>query len=169
MMQKDNEIILVKMQPRHIKALAEIERLCFTEPWSKEGLAAELNNPHSRFIVALKGDTVSGYVGLHYFEDTAAITNIAVHPDFRHQGIASRLLSGLFTFAREKGIREISLEVRVSNENAITLYKKHGFIEAGIRKNLYTHPCENGIVMIKNLLPPTSLSLEGKAAAPPAG
>lgn len=150
MTQKDN-VKIVKMEDRHIKALAEIEKLCFSLPWSADSLGAELSAPLSHFIVAQKGDAVAGYVGLHYFDISAAITNIAVHPDFRRQGIASKLLTSLFDFAKEKGIGQISLEVRVSNSPAISLYEKHGFEKAAVRKNLYTHPIEDGIVMLKML------------------
>lgn len=139
------------MKQENIKELTSIEKLCFSTPWSSHGLTAELNNPHSHFIVALKEDTAIGYVGMHYYEDTSSITNIAVHPNHRNQGIASNLLTNLFTFAKENNIKEISLEVRVSNTKAINLYKNHGFKEAATRKNLYTHPTEDGIVMIKTL------------------
>ena len=146
-----DEIRLAAMAERHLDALAELERLCFSQPWSRRGLAAELTDPSAYFLVAERGDSAVGYAGMHCVLDECYIANVAVHPDFRRGGIGKMLLRGLFDFAvrRESGF--LSLEVRQSNAAAIALYEREGFRRAGLRRNFYTSPVEDGLIMTKYL------------------
>lgn len=135
---------IVSMDKNHISKVAELERLCFSTPWSEKALEEELQNPHAVFLVAEDG---AGYVGCHFVCGDGAITNVAVHPDFRRKGIAKALLSALEDEGRKIGADTISLEVRKSNLSAIKLYEKMGYTVVGERPNFYTKPTENAILM----------------------
>ena len=142
---------IVPMREEHLSALTELEKLCFSQPWSREGLAAELENPSARFYVALspKGET-AGYVGMHLVLDEGYLANLAVFPRFRGQGAARTLLAALQGLGEKEPLAFISLEVRESNLPAIRLYEKMGFQRVGLRKNFYTLPDENALIMTWN-------------------
>lgn len=138
---------LVPMDRGHIKEIAQIERSCFSAPWSKGALEEELYNPQASFIVAQRADgAVLGYAGLHVAADEGYIDNIAVREDYRRQGIADDLLSVFVRFGRAN-LAFLTLEVRPSNEAAIQLYYKHGFTQVGRRKDYYQQPKEDAIIM----------------------
>lgn len=137
------------MGEEHLDALAELERVCFSQPWSREALADELENDSAYFFVAETGGEVSGYVGLMITAGQSYITNIAVFPKFRHMGIAKMLLNRLFNIAEKYGIEFISLEVRPTNTAATKLYSLLGFEEIGLRKNFYRNPTEDAMIMTK--------------------
>ena len=131
----------------YIKQVANIERLCFSEPWSEKALTDEIKKSSSFLLVYLEKDSILGYVGLQTVLDEGYITNIAVLPTQRGKGIAMALLSRLIELGNEKALTFISLEVRESNSNAISLYKKFNFNKVGLRKNFYSKPSEDGIIM----------------------
>lgn len=137
------------MCERHIDAIAELEKLCFSQPWSYDALAEELKNDTAFFHVAETDGVVSGYVGLHIVCGQAFITNIAVLPQYRRMGVAKKLLNSLFITAEKFDLEFISLEVRPSNTPAINLYKSFGFEEIGMRKNFYRNPNEDALIMTK--------------------
>lgn len=138
---------LVPMDRSHIKEIAQIERECFTEPWSEASLEEELYNPLASFIVAQRPDgAVLGYAGLHAVMDEGYIDNIAVREDYRGQGIADDLLDVFVRFGQAH-LAFLTLEVRPSNEAAIQLYYKHGFAQVGRRKDYYKQPKEDAIIM----------------------
>ncbi len=138
---------LVPMDRSHIKEIAQIERECFSDPWSEAALEEELYNPLASFIVAQRPDgAVLGYAGLHAVLDEGYIANIAVREDYRGQGIADDLLDVFVRFGREK-LAFLTLEVRPSNEPAIQLYYKHGFAQVGRRKDYYRDPKEDALIM----------------------
>jgi [ribosomal protein S18]-alanine N-acetyltransferase len=140
---------IVKMQAKHIEDLAEIEKLCFSKPWSYESLAEELSNPLAVFFVAeLNGKTVA-YAGMHHIIDEGYITNIAVHPNFRGRGLASALVRVLDAYAGDNGLAMLTLEVRRSNTTAIGIYRNAGFDEEGVRRGFYDTPKEDGLIMTK--------------------
>lgn len=145
------ELSIVCMKAVHIETLAEIEKLCFSNPWSFQSLAEELSNPLAAFFVAELEGKIVGYAGMNYILDEGYIANIAVHPNFRCKGIAFALLLWLETFADENKLELLTLEVRRSNHGAIRLYKKAGFDEKGVRRNFYTNPPEDGLIMTKYL------------------
>jgi len=138
---------LVPMDKSHIREIAQIERECFSDPWSEASLEEELYNPLASFIVAQRPDgAVLGYAGLHVVLDEGYIDNVAVRKDYREQGIADDLVDVFVRFGREK-LAFLTLEVRPSNEPAIQLYFKHGFAQVGRRKNYYENPREDAIIM----------------------
>lgn len=126
----------------------EIEKLCFPDPWSRDALIYELEeNPRAFYIVAeLQGQTV-GYAGLWWIEDEGHITNVAVKPGFRNRRIASAIMEVMIDFTSKEGIAHHTLEVRKSNEPAIGLYKKFGFVIEGIRKKYYLNNGEDALIM----------------------
>ena len=141
---------IVPMTADHLDEVAELERVCFTTPWSRNMLAEELDNYLSAFLVALDdNDKVAGYAGLQAVLDEGYITNVAVRPDCRRQGIAGKLLQVFLDFAKGNHLAFLSLEVRASNYDAIALYGSRGFRSVGRRKNYYEHPREDAIIRTK--------------------
>ena len=139
----------LRMNDRHIEAIAELERLCFRDPWSINSILSELNNPLSTWIVAVNNGVLCGYVGSQSVLDGADMMNIAVHPDYRNQGIGTALVEKLIIALREQKVLSLCLEVRVSNENAIRLYKKLDFQIIGKRPGYYRNPREDAYIMRK--------------------
>lgn len=141
---------IVPMNADHLDEVAELERICFSAPWSRNMLAEELDNALSAFLVALDDtDRVVGYAGLQVVLDEGYITNVAVRPECRRKGIAGRLLQVFLDFAQGNHLAFLTLEVRASNYDAIALYGSRGFRSAGRRKNYYEHPKEDAIIMTK--------------------
>ena len=139
------------MSEKHISQIAALERECFSEPWSEDGLTAELTNSQARFFVCEKENEVLGYMGMHIILDECYIANVAVYPHCRGKGIGNTLVRYCIGRAEEEGCSFITLEVRKSNLGAIALYEKNGFLTVGERKNFYSHPTENGLIMTKEL------------------
>ncbi len=139
---------IVPIDYRHIKEIAKLEKVCFSTPWSEESIKTAYQNG-TRFFVCEKEGEVLGYVGLSAILDEGYITNIAVFPEYRKMGVGSAILQYLFNFAKENSLSFISLEVRVSNNSAISLYEKFGFKTEGRRKNFYTAPNEDALIMTK--------------------
>ena len=138
-----------KMQKEDILQLAELEKLCFSDPWSVSAFEYELNNPLSLWLVAVSGETVAGYVGSQTVIDESDMMNIAVAPAFRRQGIAKRLIDSLILGLQERGSHTLTLEVRSSNEPAISLYRQLGFIQVGRRPNYSRNPTEDALILRK--------------------
>lgn len=136
------------MREEHIKAVAQLERECFSEPWSEKSLLEEIDNPDAYFIVETENCEVVGYAGMHTPCGDCYVDNIAVFEKFRGKGFGERLTLSLIEKARELG-DFISLEVRVSNAPAIGLYEKLGFSAVGKRKNFYTSPREDAVIYTK--------------------
>ena len=140
------------MSGRHIEAVAELEKQCFTSPWSYNAFLSELLNPYAIYFVAEKDSETVGFAGMHVILDEGYITNVAVSPYHRKQGIADDLIFALENHAADIKITLITLEVRESNFGAIHLYNKHGYEQVGIRKEFYTLPTENAILMTKKMI-----------------
>lgn len=141
---------LVPMTRELVPQIAELERLCFSKPWSEQMLADELDNPLASFIVAVgDNDQVLGYAGLTVVAGEGYIDNIAVREEYRRQGIAQALLEVFLRFGTAHQLAFLTLEVRASNEPAKRLYLKHGFAQVGRRKNYYDQPTEDAILMTK--------------------
>ncbi len=143
------EYVIVPMDRSHLSQIAALEQECFSQPWSQAALEEELYNPQASFIVAEDGEGgVLGYAGLQVILDEGYIANIAVEQAARRHGVASALLDVFCRFGRAH-LAFLTLEVRASNQAAIALYRKHGFEEAGRRKNYYSQPKEDGIIMTR--------------------
>lgn len=134
------------MTREHIADIAELEKQCFSSPWSESSLIDQLNISTAYFVVATKDNMLLGYAGMHCVVCEAYIDNIAVNPDFRNAGIGSKLIEALVAEAKRRGAEFISLEVRESNA-AARLYEKHGFSVVGKRKDFYSAPKEDALIM----------------------
>ena len=150
MEEKKMHVRIVPMTADHLDEVAELERICFTTPWSRNMLVEELENDCAAFLVALDDQgRVAGYAGLQVILDEGYITNVAVRPDCRRQGVAGQILQVFLDFAQAQGLAFLTLEVRASNYGAIALYGSRGFRGMGRRKNYYEHPREDAIIMTK--------------------
>lgn len=142
-------MILEKMHPSHVAQIAELEKICFSDPWSERSIASELDNKLAFWLVATEGERVAGYIGSQTVMDETDMMNVAVHPDFRRRGIAEALVNGLVDALKTQGSHCLTLEVRASNAPAIALYEKLGFSEIGRRKNYYRNPREDALILRK--------------------
>ena len=143
-----SEIHIVPFAEAHVKAVAQIERACFADPWTEDGLREELDNRCARFLTAVDaGGAVAGYIGCHTVLDEGYIANVAVSPAFRRRGIGRKLVQALLEQSADLAF--VTLEVRASNEPAIRLYERCGFQPVGTRKNFYSHPTEDALLMTR--------------------
>ena len=144
-------IQIVPMNADHLEDLEKLEKICFSRPWSRKMLAEELENQCAAFLVAQDSVTgqVMGYAGLLVMADEGYITNVAVFPEYRRQGVAAKLIAVFENFARGNKLAFLTLEVRPSNAAAIALYQGFGFEEVGRRKNYYDLPKEDALILTK--------------------
>ena len=140
-----------KMTSGHLDDVYIIETECFSHPWSKQSLEEELNNETSLFLVAKEENEAIGYIGMSIVIDEGYIFNVAVRESYRNKGVATALINELVTYGKKNNFSFITLEVRESNLPAISLYSKFGFIKAGERKDYYSNPKENAILLTKYL------------------
>ena len=142
-------MMIETMKASHVAQIADLEKICFSDPWSEKSVASELENKLAFWLVAVEGNRVAGYIGSQTVMDETDMMNVAVHPDFRRQGIAEALVIGLVEHLKTMGSRCLTLEVRASNAPAIALYEKLGFHEIGRRKNYYRNPREDALILRK--------------------
>ena len=142
-------IELVPMKLCHVPQVAQLETVCFSDPWSERSIASELTNPLSTWLVATEDDRVVGYVGAQSVPPEADMMNLAVSIDDRRKGIAQLLVCALIEKLRADGISSLALEVRASNRAAIALYEKLGFATVGCRPRYYTNPKEDAYILRK--------------------
>lgn len=142
----------------HLDEVAEIEALCFSDPWSADALKILTREGGFGMVALTEDGRAVGYGGMLTVLDEGQITNIAVHPDFRRLGIARDLLSAMLAHGRSLGVTQFSLEVRSSNVGAQALYLQQGFEIAGTRKRFYSHPTEDGLVMVRADAPDGTLT-----------
>ncbi len=140
---------IVKMNSVHVPQVAELEKLCFSEPWSEKSVASELTNELALWLVAEEGERVAGYVGSQTVCNETDMMNVAVHPDFRRSGIGQALVNALVEELKGQESTCLTLEVRASNAPAISLYEKLGFSEIGRRTNYYRNPKEDALILRK--------------------
>ena len=138
---------IVDTQSEHIAQIEELEKLCFSVPWTRQQLISQLPDNMHVFLAAVSGEEVLGYVGMMFVLDEGYISNVAVSPEHRRQGIADALIDELLSRAKMLELSFVTLEVRDSNQGARALYKKHGFTDVGLRKNYYNFPTEDAILM----------------------
>ena len=142
-------MILTEMKQEHVAQVAALEKICFSDPWSEKSVASELNNKLAYWLVALEENVVAGYIGSQTVMEETDMMNVAVHPDYRRKGIAEALVNGLVEALKEQGSRCLTLEVRASNEPAIRLYEKLGFLQIGRRPKYYRNPREDALILRK--------------------
>ena len=137
------------MNEAHVAQIAQLEKRCFSDPWSENSIRNELTGRLSLWVVALDGDTVAGYVGSQSVLGESDMMNVAVAPEYRRRGIAQALIQELIRRLSQQGNRSLMLEVRASNTPAITLYHKLGFAQVGRRPNYYRNPKEDALILRK--------------------
>jgi ribosomal-protein-alanine N-acetyltransferase len=127
-----------------------IEAETFSDPWSKTSFLDSISDPNNTYLVAIVEELMVGYCGYWGIAGEGYIYNVAVKESFRGLGIGFKMLEELVEMAKGRGITSLTLEVRESNYPAIHLYKKLGFAEAGIRKDFYSKPIEDALIMWKS-------------------
>ena len=137
---------------KDLERLTDLERECFSVPWSAESLRMLLQDNFIAFCAEDDDGTVQAYAGMMYVLDEGQIVNVATAKAARRRGLAEQLLRRLLEQARQQGITFLSLEVRQGNLPAQELYRKLGFSFAGVRPNYYVKPRENALIMIRSLL-----------------
>ena len=142
---------IIDMNEKHIPELAQLEKICFSQPWSEKSLSEELDNRTAHFLVAESDEKIGGYIGIFVVCESCYVSNVAVFPEYRRQGVAKQLIERACVVAEENGAESISLEVRPSNAAAVSLYGSVGFEEVGLRKNFYRAPVEDALIMTRTL------------------
>lgn len=140
---------IVKMDDSHPEQIARFEELYFSAPWSEKSIRSELKNPLSLWLVALQDEKVIGYVGSQSVLGEADMMNLAVSLEYRRNGVARALVTRLIENLAENQIHALTLEVRASNNPAISLYDSLGFVQVGRRPNYYQRPKEDAFILRK--------------------
>ena len=149
-MKDKDKWIIRQAKGEDARQIAEVEKACFSTPWSYESLKHDITeNQRALYMTAEAGGKICGYAGLWKIIDEGHITNVAVSPDYRRKHIARSLLEALFASAAKQGIERFTLEVRAGNEAAKKLYGGFGFLEAGLRKGYYEDNGEDALIMWK--------------------
>ncbi|MBQ6840263.1 MAG: ribosomal protein S18-alanine N-acetyltransferase [Oscillospiraceae bacterium] len=141
----------ILMNESHITPIAQLEKQCFSDPWSEASIGSELRNPLSLWVVAMDEDRLAGYVGSQTVLGWADMMNLAVAPEYRRQGIGEALVDQLVFRLQKNDVSCLTLEVRQSNAPAISLYTKKGFVQVGRRPNYYHNPKEDALILRKEL------------------
>ena len=143
-----NETISISdYSPNALEAISEIEKECFSEPWSLNALNEFISSAFNNILVLKCDNKVAGYITYTKIFDEIQIANVAVSPNYRRKGFGFMLVSDLIGKAKSEDVQLITLEVRKSNTAAYLLYEKCGFETVGERKNYYSKPTENAILM----------------------
>lgn len=137
------------MQDADVEQISRLEEETFSMPWSRESFLSMIHNENARYYVAEQDGLVVGGCGVLMAAGEGNITNVVVDKKFRGQGIGTRMLQYLIEEGERNGLSAFTLEVRVSNVQAIHVYEKLGFISEGIRPNFYEKPKENAMIMWK--------------------
>jgi ribosomal-protein-alanine N-acetyltransferase len=172
-----SEIVIRDMRPEDVPVVSEVDRVCFVLAWGEHTFKGELTSPVCYYRVAELDGEVAGYIGSQMVMDEGHVTTFGVRPDLRRRGIGERLLADVLLHAIRSGCHRVTLEVRQSNESAIRLYRKYGFLPISRRPRYYTDNNEDAIVMwiedttkmaFQNLLGERLAALDvRRAAAPP--
>lgn len=146
------ETAIIEALPEHFGKISEIEKECFSDPWSESMIAKAIENPSFTCFAAKSGESIVGYGFMYVVSDESEIMNIAVTKSFRRSGTGTKLMKKMISCAVSKGAAMMYLEVRESNIPAANLYRKLGFEAIGTRKNYYKNPTENAVLMAKELI-----------------
>ena len=151
MLPEVEHITIERMSETDLEEVALLERLCFSDPWSKRSFEEELKHRFSIPLVVKFGTKVVGYTCLWHMDDQMEIANFAISPEFRGKGIGKMMMERVLSEAKKRDCLSVMLSVRESNLSALNLYAKSGFVEVERRKNYYRLPTEDAIIMAKNL------------------
>lgn len=146
---QEGQLLIRPMTEKDLPQVCRIEKINFSDPWSREGFLEALSSEQTLFLVCEAEGEIAGYCGAYCVCGEADITNVSVDPSLHNRHIAFKMLSELLFVLKEQGVDAYTLEVRVSNKAAIHLYEKLGFIEEGIRPHFYDHPKEDALIMWK--------------------
>lgn len=153
---KTETVVIDPMRLRDLADVMRIEKRSFTTPWSKQAFLSELlDNDRAYYLVAKVDNRAVGYIGVWLIAGEGHITNVAVHPDYRERGIAYSLLTAIERLAMERNIKRMTLEVRLSNDKAQRLYRRLGYIPAGVRRRYYRDNDEDALIMWKDVEQPS--------------
>jgi len=142
------ELVIRRAEAKDVETIETLEQLCFSQPWSYESIYQDIvENDKAVYIVAETEGQVIGYAGLWIIVDEGHITNVAVSPDYRRNSVGNTIITALLQVTEDMGVKRHTLEVRKSNQAAINLYEKQGFIEAGERKGYYEDNGEDALIM----------------------
>jgi [ribosomal protein S18]-alanine N-acetyltransferase len=155
-MKEMTKIELRRLELRDLNAIERIEQRSYPTPWSRSMFAGELAKPSSICLGAFDAENLAGYLIISRYVDAWHVMNVAVAPEYRRRGIATTMLDRLFELTAGDGRRGYTLEVRVSNADAIRLYERVGFKARGIRRGYYTDNREDALIMWKDPLPATA-------------
>ncbi len=148
MEEKRKRIYPERLTEKSLDGVCELEKLCFSQPWSKNSLTLLTKEGIGVGMVCSCDGKICAYGGMMVAVDEGQITNIATHPEYRRQGYGRAIVEALIKYAKNNGLDSISLEVRESNRAAIELYTRLGFKVEGKRKDFYTRPVESALIMI---------------------
>lgn len=136
-----------RMTAAQLDGVCALENACFVHPWSRQSLQESLENDNALFLAATENGEVIGYIGMSYVLDEGYLYNVAVAPHYRRRGVGSALIRTLVTWCKKENFAFLTLEVRQGNAAARSLYEAFGFVKVGERKNYYTEPTENAVLM----------------------
>ena len=139
---------IVKMEPHHINDILEVERECFSDPWSETMFLEEISGKFARYYVAVVDNKAIGYMGMWSLSGEGHITNVAISENQRKKGYAKALIAHFTEIAQKENLEFMTLEVRASNTPAINLYESFGFVQVGVRKKYYENT-EDALLMTK--------------------
>jgi ribosomal-protein-alanine N-acetyltransferase len=151
MLKELDQITLQLMTFDDLEEVTRLEKLCFSDPWSKKCFEEELEHRFSIPLVVKIAQKIVGYACLWHVDDQMEIANFAVSPEFRRKGIGRTLMESVLWEARKRACISVMLSVRESNLAARNLYAEFGFVEAGRRRRYYRFPIEDAVIMVKNL------------------
>ena len=143
----EQELQIVFLSREHVDDLAGLEKLCFTLPWDETQFSRLMTGEHFKVLGIMDCGELKGYLSFLHVRDQAEIMNLAVHPGKRQKGLGKKLMKALLDYCRIHGVQWISLEVRMSNVPAISLYQGFGFKETGRREKYYTDTGEDALVL----------------------
>lgn len=140
-------MLIREMKEADLAEVCRIEQEIFSDPWSYEDFEDSYQSENNTYLIAEIDGKIAGYCGYWGIADEGYIYNVAVREDYRRNQIGYKMLAELISHAKDRGITALTLEVRQSNEAARSLYERLGFVNAGIRKDFYTKPKEDAVIM----------------------